>query len=478
MEKSNGNGKKPLVKRVEKFLTSDVWNVSESAEGAKKYFLSLLRIVLTTINGIIHKRILVQASSLSYATLLAIGPILAITVIFSGIFFRDKGEEFIYAKIMSAATFVMPAFNEMIPVENSKGLKGGSESTASLKSAPQINPRIFYFINHISKGSSRAGAVGVATMIVTCLLLCINMESAFNYIWGVKKGRRWVDRIVFYFAMIFFGSVGTIFGMTFLATSQLNSFVKDIPFISDYASWLTYIIGIAVMTTVLAFFYKFIPCARVKWRAAFVGAVVIILALILNNEMSFLYISYIVKQQNFYGYLAIVAVAMFSLYIFWMMILTGGQITFAVQYVDFLSDDESWNKMGTRARELCALAVFGEISKAFYKRGESPTVESISGSLRISKVVVTASLEWLVSKKLVCHAEGFNPDDDAVYFNPAVSPDTVKLSDFFALLSTNEGDSTISDMLAREEPLVAAAVASMGEYSKGEVPSKTIRELI
>ena len=77
-----------------------------------------------------------------------------------------------------------------------------------------------------------------------------------------------------------------------------------------------------------------------------------------------------------------------------------------------------------------------------------------------------------------CHAEGLNPDDDAVYFNPAVSPDTVKLSDFFALLSTNEGDSTISDMLAREEPLVAAAVASMGEYSKGEVPSKTIRELI
>ncbi len=482
MDKSKNSGKKPLAKRVEKFLTNDIWNVSESAVGAKKYAISFLRIVLTTINGIIHKRILVQASSLSYATLLAIGPILAITVIFSGIFFRDKGEEFIYAKIMSAATFVMPAFNEMIPVERAgspnDSAKVSAQASVSGKSAPRINPQIFHFINHISKGSSKAGAVGVATMIVTCLLLCINMESAFNYIWGVKKGRKWVDRIVFYFAMIFFGSVGTIFGMTFLATSQLSGFVKDIPLISEYASWLTYIIGIAVMTSVLAFFYKFIPCARVKWRAAFVGAVVIILLLILNNEMSFLYISYIVKQQNFYGYLAIVAVAMFSLYIFWMMILTGGQITFAVQYVDFLSDDESWNKMGTRARELCALAVFGEISKAFYKREESPTVESISGGLRISKVVVTASLEWLVAKKLVCHAEGFNPDDDTVYFKPAVSPDTVKLSDFFVLLSTNEGDSTISDMLAREEPLVAAAVASMGEYSKGEVPSKTIRELI
>ena len=59
--------------------------------------------------------------------------------------------------------------------------------------------------------------------------------------------------------MIFFGSVGTIFGMTFLATSQLSSFVGGIPIISDYASWITYLIGMAVMTVVLASFYKFFP---------------------------------------------------------------------------------------------------------------------------------------------------------------------------------------------------------------------------
>lgn len=116
--------------------------------------------------------------------------------------------------------------------------------------------------------------------------------------------------------MIFFGSVGTIFGMTFLATSQLSSFVGGIPIISDYASWLTYLIGMAVMTVVLASFYKFFPCARVKWKAALVGGFIIMLMLMLNNKLSFIYIGYIVKQQNLYGYLAIVAVAMFSLYIF------------------------------------------------------------------------------------------------------------------------------------------------------------------
>ena len=74
------------------------------------------------------------------------------------------------------------------------------------------------------------------------------------------------------------------------------------------------------------------------------------LMLMLNNKLSFIYIGYIVKQQNLYGYLAIVAVAMFSLYIFWLVILSGSQITYAVQYMDFLSDDDAWNAMGPRMR--------------------------------------------------------------------------------------------------------------------------------
>jgi len=458
--------------------------------------MSFLRVFLTTINGIIGKRILVQASSLSYATLLAIGPILAITIIFSGMFFKDKGEEFIYEKIMSVATFVMPAFNEMIPqdstvasVHSKAGMAAPTQSTNvqqlkktdgvnELARAKAINPQIFEFINNISKGSSKAGAVGIATMLFTCLLLCINMESAFNFIWGVKKGRKWVDRIVFYFALIFFGSVGTIFGMTFLATSQISGIFKDIPILSDYVSWITYFVGIAVMASVLAFFYKFIPCVRVKWRAAFVGAIIIVLLLVLNNKLSFLYISYIVKQQNFYGYLAIVAVAMFSLYVFWVMILAGGQITYAMQYVDFLSDDESWNNIGARARELCALAVFAVIAKAFYGAKKAPTIESISSHLRISKVIVSACIDWLSAKNYICATESLNPDDDSVFFKPSISPDMVTLGEFFDVICENEGDTTIIQMLSRENPIVASAVSSLEEYSTGVIASKTIRDLI
>ena len=138
----------------------------------------LLRILLTTVNGILKNRVFVQASSLSYATLLAIGPILAITILFSGMFFRDKGEQFIYGKIMDAATFVMPAVSEMMSAE------GGGEGDGDMA---KINPAVFAFITKISKASVSGGAIGVATMLVTCLLLCKNMESAVNLIWGVRR---------------------------------------------------------------------------------------------------------------------------------------------------------------------------------------------------------------------------------------------------------------------------------------------------
>ena len=480
-KKDNVTNSKSLIKRISRFLNRDIWEVSRSElSGAKAFFVNLLRIVVTTVSGIVNKRILVQASSLSYATLLAIGPILAITVIFSGIFFRDKGENFIYGKIMDAAVFVMPAFNEMMDKSGNDAPAQASlrkvEANISAKSA-KINPRISKFIDNVLRGSASAGTIGMLTMLLTCVLLCKNMESAFNYIWGVTKGRAWITQVVFYFTLIFFGSVGLIFGMTFFATSHLAAYVKDIPFVSHYAPWITYILGLLVMSSVLASFYKFIPYTKVKWRAAFIGALVITLLLVLNNKLSFLYISYIVKQQNFYGYLAIVAVAMFSLYIFWTMILTGGQIAYAVQYVDFLADENAWLKMGGRTKRLCALAVFAEISRAFCdSRTHSPRMDELIKTLNLPKSVVSACIDWLVSKDLACVVE--DELSDGYYFKPSIPPDSLTLSDFFERLCVNDGDADIARRLEKIDPIVAAAATSIREFSDSALASKKLKEIL
>ena len=183
----NKTKKNSLVKKTKNFL-DDLWTVSSDGEkGIRRAAIIFARIVYTICMGIVKKRILVQASSLSYATLLAVGPILAITVMFSSVFFKDKDEDFVYNNIMAAATFVMPAFNEMNIDEEPASTTEKTTSQNSTKVATtdnsqlakgkaHINPEIYKFIDNISKGSGKAGVVGVVAMIITCLLLLINME--------------------------------------------------------------------------------------------------------------------------------------------------------------------------------------------------------------------------------------------------------------------------------------------------------------
>ena len=148
----NKTKKIPPTIRAKTFFNKRLWESDMSKLGGLKGAgVAFLRVLITTVNGIMGKRILVQASSLSYATLLAIGPILAIVVMFAGIFFSGK-TDIIYAKIMDAATFVMPAFNQM--------LQDTSTTATATENATAINPEIAKFIDNISKTGAKAGTIG------------------------------------------------------------------------------------------------------------------------------------------------------------------------------------------------------------------------------------------------------------------------------------------------------------------------------
>lgn len=503
-----------VVDKIRNFA-GDLWKVQVNQERRVRGMLIVAaRILVTVVMGIAKKRVLVQASSLSYATLLAVGPILAITVMFSSAFFKDKDDRFVYDNIMAAATFVLPAFNEMIkegedapaqpaptagagqPAESGPNAARADSakrpaaappapvaqtagvSTESAHGKIKVNPRIYEFIENVSKSSVKGGMFGVIAMLFTCLLLFINMESAFNYIWGVSKGRNWINRVVFYFVMVFFGSVGSIFAAALFATPVIARAFGDIVFIRDYIHWLSYGFGAAIMAVVLSCFYKFIPFTNVSWRSAIAGGVIITLLLLLNNKASFLYIAYIAKQESLYGYLAIVAVAMFSLYIFWAVLLSGGLIAYSIQFVGFFDDDQTWNKIGDRTKRMCALAVFCEVSKEFYARGSGcGTLDQLSSKLKLPKVMLSVCVKWLAEKDLICLVE--NPDDSAHdTIKPSLPPDSITVAEFMRILSEYPSDKSVNEKLSGYENAVNLTLSALYELSSHEVFSKKIKDIM
>ena len=92
------------------FFTFGIWSRDiHQMKGARAYAYGFLRVITTLVTGILKNKIPIQAASLSYTTLLALGPIIAVVIIFSGMVFREKGDEFLYNKIVEAMVFVMPA---------------------------------------------------------------------------------------------------------------------------------------------------------------------------------------------------------------------------------------------------------------------------------------------------------------------------------------------------------------------------------
>ena len=102
------------------------------------------------------------------------------------------------------------------------------------------------------------------------LLLFTSIEGVFNDIWGVRRGRPWVLRIVFYWtiltlgAVIFFGALGALSASNFEKTfaTHLGENMASILTLVLRSSSFILLIGI------LTLFYRYIPNTRVFWRAA------------------------------------------------------------------------------------------------------------------------------------------------------------------------------------------------------------------
>ena len=453
---------KQRIAELVDFFTFGIWS-SDTAKMSKfqRITLAALRMITAAVSGTIKNRIPIQAASLSYTTLLTIGPLVAVVIIFSSMVFKGEGDQILSRKISDAVVFMMPAVQEVAKYE------GGADA--------DINPKITAVIQKVSKSTTSLGIIGTLTMVFVCLLLCVNMENAFNVIWHAKNGRSWVMRFAFYWLLITFGVVLGIAGMTFLAGSQLGKIFENVPFLSQYATWGTQLTGMGALTLALAMFYKFMPNANVKFIPALIGGGIVTMLLLANNKLSFLYIGKVIQQHNFYGYFAILPIAMFSLFVFWIFILMGSQITYAIQNIDFLANTEKWKRTGVKVREIIALAVFSEISKPFYGDRAAPTLKELSRTLDIPNEIVLASIAILEERDLVIETILENTGDTA--YKPSHAPDMITLADFMRILSENGGDAYVEESIAAHSPAAKYAVEVLQKCADMDFAKKTIRDI-
>ena len=98
--------KKPLIVRIQnlisfliRFVTYDIWRITENeVSGLKEFYINTIKTILLAIRGFRDENLQTRASALTYSTLLAIVPFLAVLVgIAKGFGFQNNVREELFA---------------------------------------------------------------------------------------------------------------------------------------------------------------------------------------------------------------------------------------------------------------------------------------------------------------------------------------------------------------------------------------------
>ena len=265
-------------------------------------FKEIYRILFLTIRFFTTKRVMTQASALTYSTLLAMVPVLAV------IFAIARG--FGYNK------YIEIWFRD------------------ALSSQPQVADTLAGFVNSylIHTQSGIFLGVGLLFMLYTVLMLVNNIEETFNEIWQVSNARPIMRSLTNYMAMFFVVPIIIVVSMglsIFMATiahkmSGIMLLGPAMRLLLDFSPYL-------LLSLLFIWLYVYMPNTDVKLKSAIVPG---ILSGIAMQLLQLFYIHsqiWVTGYNAIYGSFAALPLFMLWLQISWTICLFGAQLTFTNQ---------------------------------------------------------------------------------------------------------------------------------------------------
>ncbi len=461
-----------LYKRVSKVLKQDIWDIHHKDQSPPKRILFyLLRIGSLVNDGFNRNNVFVRGASLSYSSLLSLGPLAAIVLLVAGFLLESVDQEKLVDLIETTITIAAPPLAEYLT--STQG-EGNAEQFYE-KAISTLNT----FIEHAR--SSAVGVIGLLILGLIAIQLFTAIEKSFNDIWGVRRGRSWIKRIGYYWAFLTLGSLLTLTGLAIQSAGIIEKFVGDLPLghqVIGLTVSMTPLILFAFIVLALAFFYKLIPNTQVNFVPAITGAIVVAALLLANNYLSFLYIKQVLRAQSLYGSLGIISILMLALYIFWVFILIGGQITYAIQNTDYLANQEAWDNTSNSTRQTLSLATLVVIARRFMECKPAYTSAELGEKLRVPGKILNETLLLLCDINLItaAHIEK-ESGKHTICYQPAQPLKSITLYKFKKAWE-EYGNTVGKDLIIKVDPLVKEFADSLESDYKENWDSINLEDLL
>ena len=386
-----------LVTRTERaygFIKSDVWQDPEKAGRLRLFCYQTIRVFLLTTNRLRDQVVLLRASALSYSTLLAIVPLLAIA------FSMMKGLG-VHSRIEHLLVNYLTAEQE------------------------EVTNKI---IEYISKTDFKAlGAVGTALLIVAVLMMLSNVERTFNDLWGVTRDRRIVRKISDYISVLILGPLLMVISTAMMTSVSSHTVVQTLSRFEVFEQFFVLfntILPHAALWIAFTAMYILMPNTRVRFLPALIAGI------ICGSIWEFAFRIYtdfnigVARYNTIYGTFAALPIFIIWLYISWVIVLIGAQMSYAIQNVRSHQQRFTTYAVGQEQREEMAVNIMLKIVEQFHNGKPPLTPDTLSKTLSIPVRLVREIINQLSDKGLIREVYAEDPR-----FQPAKNPDLISVLD-------------------------------------------------
>lgn len=350
-----------------KYCTDGVWNDVEESR-----FSSWVKILNLAVNSFTSKRLQQKACALTYSTVLALVPILAM------IFAIGRG--FGFQNILQSELF------RYFPSQRN-----------ALNSS-------FTFVDRYLEQTSQGLFVGIGVVFLlwTLISLMRNVESSFNEIWGVSHNRSIYRQVTDYTVMFLFMPVLMLLsaGINLFVSAGVNR-ILNFDILSPAIQFLLDLSPMVIAWIVFSCAFWLIPNTSVKAKPAFVSGIV---CGTLTHLLQMLFVSgqvYVSKYNAVYGSFAFLPLLLIWLQLVWLITLAGMVMTYSMQTASSLSYNGRVRDISVNYFNQITILLLALICRRFADRKSPLEISGLAMTYGLPPSLVRLSVQRLVDVGLL-----------------------------------------------------------------------------
>ena len=377
-------------------------------------------ILISLYDDFMAKRVLASASRLTYSTLLALVPILAVV--------------FAIARGFGYSIYIEEWFRDLF------------------KAQPDATEIIIGFVNSYLINTKKGVFLGIGLlfMLGTVLMLISTIEETFNDIWLVRKPRSMFRTFTDYMALLFALPIGivAISGLS-IWMQAFNRHLIDITIIGPLMKFCIELIPYVVLSAVFVGLYVFMPNTKVRLRSALWPGIA---AGVSMQLFQLIYVNSQIWVSNYnaiYGSFAVIPLFMLWMQISWTIILVGAELSYTIQNHDEFLSSNSQSELSYKTRFVLSAKIMSIICKRFAEGGQAYNSMQLKLQLGISMRVLSRLLYDLQQIHFITEIMHDDKGEEVLY-QPAEALDILTIGELHSRLA-QLGSDIDSDILSVSE---------------------------